>query len=187
MSSKNAANDDVPFSYPVKVGYISANPVRVKLAANEDELRALAKLWNVVSVESLKSELQVTRWKRDGIKITGDVQAALTQSCVVTLEPVTSTVNETFEQIFVPEGSKLARMVPNEQGEIVLDPDGPDIPDQFTGDTIDVGVVVTEFAALAIDPYPRKPDVDFAGYGETKPDEDKKPSPFAALKDWKKD
>lgn len=187
MSSKHAANDDVPFSYPVKVGHISANPVRIKLAANEDELRALAKLWDVVSVESLKSELQVTRWKRDGIKITGDVQAALTQSCVVTLEPVTSAINETFEQIFVPEGSKLARMVPNEQGEIVLDPDGPDIPDQFTGDTIDVGVVVTEFAALAIDPYPRKPDVDFAGYGETKPEEDKKPSPFAALKDWKKD
>ena len=28
-------------------------------------------------------------------------------------------------------------MVTNEEGEIVLDPDGPDIPDQFTGDSID--------------------------------------------------
>jgi uncharacterized metal-binding protein YceD (DUF177 family) len=187
MNSQNAANDDVPFSYPVKVGHISANPVRIRLSASEDELKALAKLWNVLSVEYLKSELQVTRWKRDGVKITGDVKAALTQSCVVTLEPVESVLDETFEHIFVPEGSKLARMMTNEHGEIVLDPDGPDTPDQFTGDTIDVGAVVTEFAALGIDPYPRKPDVDFAGYGETKAEEDKKPSPFAALKDWKKD
>ncbi|KQO80208.1 DUF177 domain-containing protein [Rhizobium sp. Leaf262] len=187
MNSHHAANDDVPFSYPVKVGHISANPVRIGLSANADELKALAKLWDVVSVEYLKSQLQVTRWKRDGIKITGDVQAGLTQSCVVTLEPVSSVVDETFEHVFVPEGSKLARMMTNEQGEIVLDPDGPDTPDQFSGDTIDVGAVVAEFAALAIDPYPRKPDVDFAGYGEAKAGEDKKPSPFAVLKDWKKD
>ncbi|WP_320199476.1 YceD family protein [Agrobacterium sp. rho-13.3] len=187
MNSTNAANDDVPFSYPVKVGHISANPVRIGLVASADELNALAKLWNVLSVEYLKSELQVTRWKRDGIKVAGTVNAALTQACVVTLEPVPSVIAETIEHIFVPEGSKLARLMTNDDGEIVLDPDGPDTPDHFTGDTIDVGVVVAEFAALAIDPYPRKPDVDFAGYGEEKAEADKKPSPFAVLKDWKKD
>ncbi len=187
MKSPHAANDDAPFSYPVKVGHISANPVRIGLTASTEELQALAKFWDVVSVEYLKSELQVTRWKKDGIRIKGQVEARVTQSCVVTLEPVSSDINEKVEQIFVPEGSKLARMVTNDEGEIVLDPDGPDIPDQFVGDTIDVGVVVAEFAAMAIDPYPRKADVDFEGYGEKTPFEDKKPSPFAVLKDWKKD
>ncbi|XUY25762.1 YceD family protein [Agrobacterium sp. rho-8.1] len=187
MNSQHPANDDVPFSYPVKVGHISANPVRIGLTASPEELVGLARLWNVVSVESLKSELQVTRWKRDGLKITGDVHVALTQACVVTLEPVPGVINEKIDQIFVPEGSKLARMLTDDKGEIVLDPDGPDTPDQFTGDTIDVGVVVAEFAALAIDPYPRKPDVDFAEFGDDKVVEDKKPSPFAVLKDWKKD
>lgn len=187
MNSQQAANDDVPFSYPVKVGHISANPVRIGLTASPEELTGLAKLWDVLSVEYLKSELQVTRWKRDGLKITGEVRAALTQACVVSLEPVSSVISETIEQIFVPEGSKLARMMTNEQGEIVLDPDGPDSPDQFSGDTIDVGVVVAEFAALAIDPYPRKPDADFAGFDEENAGVEQKPSPFAVLKDWKKD
>jgi len=100
---------------------------------------------------------------------------------------VSSKIDETVEQIFVPEGSKLARMVTNEEGEIVLDPDGPDIPDQFTGDSIDVGAVVAEFAALAIDPYPRKPDAAFPETAEKEPEEEKRPSPFAVLKDWKKD
>ncbi|AQS62105.1 hypothetical protein AGRHK599_LOCUS851 [Rhizobium rhizogenes] len=187
MNTRHAANDDLPFSYPVKVGHISANPVRIGLEADAEELKALAKFWDVLSVDYLKAELQVSRWKKDGLKIKGEVHAAVTQSCVVTLEPVSSRIEETLEQIFVPEGSKLARMVTNEEGEIVLDPDGPDIPDQFTGDSIDVGAVVVEFAALAIDPYPRKPDAEFVDTGDREREEEKRPSPFAALKDWKKD
>jgi uncharacterized metal-binding protein YceD (DUF177 family) len=187
MNSQQPDNDDAPFSYPVKVGHISANPLRISLDANAGELQALAKLWGVLSVEYLKAKVEVTRWKKDGVKIKGQVQAALTQACVVTLEPVPSQIDEAVEQIFVPEGSKLARIATNEAGELVLDPDGPDIPDQFIGDTIDVGAAVAEFAALAIDPYPRKQDVDFSGYGEDSQAGERPPSPFAVLKDWKKE
>lgn len=186
MISTHAGDDEVPFSYPVKVGHISANPVRIKLDANDAELQALARFWDIVSVSSFKAELQVTRWKRDGLKVKGQVKAELTQECVVSLADVPSRIDEEFEQIFVPEGSKLARLVLNEEGEIIVSAEGDDLPEQFTGDTIDVGVLVTEIAALAIDPYPRK---EGAEYGEAKVEQevvDAKPSPFAALKDWKK-
>lgn len=56
MNARHAANDDLPFSYPVKVGHISANPVRIGLEASAEELKALAKFWDVVSVEYLKAE-----------------------------------------------------------------------------------------------------------------------------------
>ncbi len=103
------ARDDVPFSYQVKVGHISANPVEVHVEADTSELKALAETWNVVSVDDLSADLQIARWKRDGVRIKGRVQAKIVQSCVVTLEPVESAIDESFEQIFVPEGSKLAR------------------------------------------------------------------------------
>ena len=74
MNARHAANDDLPFSYPVKVGHISANPVRIGLEADAEELKALAKFWDVVSVEYLKAELQVSRWKKDGVKIKGEVR-----------------------------------------------------------------------------------------------------------------
>jgi uncharacterized metal-binding protein YceD (DUF177 family) len=107
---------------------------------------------------------------------------------VVTLEPVESTIDEHFEQTFVPEGSKLARIVTNEVSEMVLDPDGPDLPEVFSGDTIDAGAIVGEFAALAIDPYPRKPGVDFVDHIEGDAEDNAgRRNPFAALKDWKKD
>ncbi|MCY1301409.1 hypothetical protein D9M70_510200 [compost metagenome] len=70
---------------------------------------------------------------------------------------------------------------------MILDPDGPDIPDTFTGDTIDAGVGVSEQVALAIDPYPRKPGAAFGERIESTSADDKKPNPFAVLKDWKKD
>jgi hypothetical protein len=47
---------------------------------------------------------------------------------------------------------------------------------------VDLGVVVTEFLSLGIDPYPRKADVEFAAPSV----EDDTPHPFAALAALKK-
>jgi uncharacterized metal-binding protein YceD (DUF177 family) len=188
MKHSDAAGEKPAFSYPVKVGHVSTNPVTVRLEANDLELQDLAKVWKVLSVESLKADLQIARWKKDGVRFKGRVQAQITQACVVTLEPVHSKIDEQFEQIFVPEGSKLARVVTGESAEMFIDPDGPDLPDAFAGDTIDAGLAVSEFAALAIDPYPRKPGVEFTDHIEGDPaDKGGRPNPFAVLKDWKKD
>lgn len=176
-----------PFSFPVKVGHISANAVAIHLEANAAERAGLAKMWNVLEVSSLEADLQVARWKKDGVKIKGEVRAKIVQACVVTLEPVESLIAEPVETILVPEGSRLARIAANDSGEMVLDPDGPDIPDVFTGDTIDAGEVVSEQVALAIDPYPRKPDASFGDRIESTDKDDIRPNPFAVLKDWKKD
>jgi uncharacterized metal-binding protein YceD (DUF177 family) len=181
-------HDEKPaFSYPVKVGNISANAVTVRLEANEAERKALGDLWGVLEVQSLAAELQIARWKKDGVKIKGQVKARIVQACVVTLEPVQSEIDEPVEAIFVPEGSRLARIAANDSGEMILDPEGPDLPDTFTGDTIDVGLAVTEHAALAIDPYPRKQGASFGERIESSEKDDVRPNPFAALKDWKKD
>jgi uncharacterized metal-binding protein YceD (DUF177 family) len=176
-----------PFSYPVKVGHVSANPVTVHVEAGPTELEGLAQLWKVRAVRSLKADMQIARWKKDGVRIRGRVEAEIEQSCVVTLEPVMSKIDEQVEQVFVPEGSKLARIILSDTAELVLDPEGPDAPETFTGDTIDAGEVVAEAVALAIDPYPRKAGVGFEDHIEADAAEQgASPSPFAALKDWKK-
>ena len=184
---KKTNQSDQPFSYLVKVGHISANPVEVHIEADKGEREGLAALWNVLSVGELKADLKIARWKRDGVRVKGRVRASIVQACVVTLEPVGSEIDEEFEQIFVPEGSKLARAPAMDAGEMILDPDGPDLPETFSGDAIDAGATVAEFAALAIDPYPRKPGVAFENHVEDTGEEDAKPSPFAALRDWKKE
>jgi len=181
-------NDETPFSYPVKVGHISANPVEVTISADSEERAGLARLWSVLEVKALSATFQIQRWKRDGVRLKGRVEADIVQACVVTLEPVEAHIDEPVEVVFVPEGSKLARLpIAAETGEMLLDPDGPDAPETFSGDSIDAGVAAAEHVALAIDPYPRKADAAFSGHIESTDESDRKPSPFAVLKDWKKD
>lgn len=176
-----------PFSYPVKVGHVSHNPIEVHVEADERERKALADLWDIESLEELVADLKIRRWKKDGVKVFGQIRGRAVQSCVVTLEPVETVIDEEIDQIYVPEGSVLARMPANDEGELIVDPEGPDLPETFFGDTIDVGAVVAEFAAMGLDPYPRKPGVEFVDHIESTTETDEKPSPFAVLKNLKRE
>lgn len=177
----------VQFAHSVKVGHVSVNPVTVTISADERELLALSKQWGVQEVRSFEAEVDLSRWKRDGVRLKGRVTVSLIQPCVVTLEPVKQVIDEDFEAVYLPENSRLAKRIVDGNGEMFLDPDGPDLPDTFSGDSIDVGAAAAEFAALAIDPYPRKPGLDYADRIESAQAEDEKPSPFAVLQSLKRD
>lgn len=180
-------SDQPLFTFPVKVGHVSANPVTVTISADQRELRYLATQWGVQEVRGFEANVELSRWKRDGVRLKGRVAALVVQPCVVTLDPVEQQIEEDFEAVFLPENSRLAKRIVDGNGEMFLDPEGPDLPDTFAGDSIDVGAAAAEFAALAIDPYPRKPGLDYADRIETGPDQDKKPSPFAVLQGLKRD
>ena len=155
--------------------------------ASEEERSAIASALDLLACERLESCFEVQPLTRGRYLLRGTLVADVAQSCVVTLDPVESQIDEPIDAVFVPEGSKLALHPVVEGGEMLLDPDGPDSPEVFHGDTIDVGVAAAEYAALAIDPYPRKAGVVFSGHTEHTDEGDRKPSPFAVLKDWKKD
>jgi len=174
-------DDEPAYSFPVKVGHVAANPVRVTMSADEAERARIARIWNIGDVLSFSAEAALSRWKRDGVRVKGRVEAVIVQACVVTLEPVQQAIAEDFEALFVPDRSRLARMPVDETGELFLDPDGPDLPETFSGDSIDVGSVAAEFAALAIDPYPRKEGASFEAHVEDDGDKGRV-SPFAVLK-----
>jgi hypothetical protein len=129
----------------------------VTIEATEAQRVELAELHGLVSVGSFRAELNVAAWKRNGVSVDGTVVADIVQSCIVTLEPVAAHVDEEVSQVFLPETSKLGRESFGLGGEIMIDVEGPDSPETFSGDTIDVGALAEEFFGLGIDPYPRKP------------------------------
>lgn len=148
-----------PVSFMVNVARLPAKGLPVSVEANEEQCAALAHEHGLDEVVSYRAELLVTPWKREGAKVAGRVEAAIVQSCVVTLEPMNIRISEDVSALFVPENSKLARATYGGSGEILLDAEGPDAPETFTGDSLDVGALAEEFFALAIDPYPRKAGV----------------------------
>jgi len=144
-------------SFDVSVARLPQKGMPVVIEADASQREALAEVHGLLSVEKFRAELLVTSWKRNGVKVTGEVHADITQQCVVTLEPIEATVDEEVDSIFLPADSKLGRLGFGEGGEILVDADGPDAPETFTGDTIDVGALAEEFFGLGVDPYPRKP------------------------------
>lgn len=155
-----------PVSFPVNVARLPQKGTTVVVEATEAQRAALAEEHDLLSVERYHAELLVTKWKRNGVKVRGRVEARITQACIVTLDPVEAVIDEEVEGVFLPEDSKLARHGFNAAGEILLDAEGPDSPETFTGDTIDAGALAEEFFGLAIDPYPRKAGAAVATAGD---------------------
>ena len=145
-----------PISFIVNVARLPQRGMPVKIVADEEQRHALAEIHGVERVDSLVVDLLVAPWKRNGVKVTGRVEAAIVQSCVVTLEPLENSISEPVDGVYLPDDSKLGRDGFGMGGEILLDAEGPDSPEVFSGDQIDVGALAEEFFGLGIDPYPRK-------------------------------
>ncbi len=172
----------LPISHPVNIARLPQRGMPVKLVATDVERAALAREFDLIEVKAFTADLMVAKWRRDGVKVTGTVTADIIQACSITLDPLEARVDNEVDAVFVPENSKLASVKADANGEIVLDPDGPDAPETFEGDHLDVGQVAAEFFGLAIDPYPRKADAQLPPVLEI----DKEPakvSPFAKLAD----
>jgi hypothetical protein len=155
-----------PVSFKASVMRLPQKGMPVVIEADARQREALAAAHGLVSVEKFRAELQVAPWKRNGVRVSGRVEADITQECVVTLEPLAATIDEEVEGLFLPEDSKLGRLGFEGGGEIHIDAEGPDSPETFAGDTIDVGALAEEFFGLGIDPYPRKPGASLPSAGD---------------------
>ncbi|TPK46851.1 DUF177 domain-containing protein [Mesorhizobium sp. B2-5-4] len=156
-----------PVSFFANVARLPQKGLPVVIEADPAQRAALAEAHGLLSVEAYRAELLVTSWKRNGVKVSGRVEADITQACIVTLDPVQAHIDEPVEALLLPEDSKLGRQGFESAGEILLDADGPDSPETFSGDTIDVGALAEQFFGLAIDPYPRKPGASLGAGDDT--------------------
>lgn len=151
-----------PISHSVSISRLPQRGLPVVIVADGDQRRELAAAHGLLAVEALRAELVVSNWKRDGVKVAGRVRASIQQPCVVTTEPIDAEIDEEVSAFFLPEDSRLAVPRHASEGEILLDPEGEDAPELFSGDTIDVGALAEEFFELGIDPYARKQGASFA-------------------------
>jgi uncharacterized metal-binding protein YceD (DUF177 family) len=162
-----------PLSRPVDVANVPPHGASVHVVATEEECAALAKDFSLPVIRSLRADYRLTGSAK-GVHVAGIVTAEITQVCVVTLEEFDSTITETVDVDFAePEG--MAAEPPTEMHEY-------EPPDEIVNGYIDLGALTAEFLALGLDPYPRKPGVDFDFKGEEQRD-----SPFAALSKLKRD
>jgi hypothetical protein len=181
MTAKAAAKNSSPrpWSVPVRRDDVPESGLHLELTADAATRAAIAALAGVPAVARLEATFDVARQGK-GLRVDGEVSAAVEQTCVVTLEPMTSEIREPIDLIFMPAASAPRPDEPAAEKEI--DPTAADEPEELVNGVADVGAVATEFLLLAIDPYPRKPGAvfDAPNAGE------EGAHPFAALAALKK-
>ncbi|MBM1171368.1 YceD family protein [Microvirga arabica] len=157
-----------PLSRLVDVMRIPPRGQDVHVEATAEECAALARDFGLPGIQALSGDYHL-KTSAKGINVTGTVRASITQICVTTLEPFDSAVEEEVEVDFA-ESSGMPAEPPTDINEY-------EPPDEIVNGQIDLGALTAEFLALGLDPYPRKPGVDF----DYRDPSDEKDSPFAAL------
>ncbi len=161
-------NPASPWSVPVAVEDIPDTGRHMEIEAPAVVRAELAKLAAVRELLQLSAVFDLAR-QGAGVQVSGKVSARVGQTCVVTLDPLESTLEEAVDVEFAPSVAEPAKA-------------GEEPPEPLIGGKVDLGALATEFLLLGIDPYPRKPGAEFAPPNV----EDGGEHPFAALETLKK-
>jgi uncharacterized metal-binding protein YceD (DUF177 family) len=157
--------------------------VEDRIVASAEQRAAIADALDLASLEALTFEYSLRRSGKDRFKLDGQLEASLVQTCVITLESLEATVSEQVHIEFWPLEDIEKLEAPDHGGEFEIDFEGPE---PIEGDVIDIGQLAYETLASAIDPYPRKPGVEFSQKSGDQDDNGKsEESPFEVLKTLK--
>jgi uncharacterized metal-binding protein YceD (DUF177 family) len=165
------------FSRLVRVDHLPREGQVVTIEATPAEREELASFYRLLDIAALTATLRLEPWGRGGARVTGAVHGALTQVCIVSIEPFPATVDEDVDVRFAPP-TAADRKSSAEQEDQTFSLADEDEPDPVIDGKIDLGALTAEFFALGLDPYPRKPG---AVLDEERTNSEPIDSPFAAL------
>lgn len=172
MAATKSKTLTVELSRMVNTSHWQGKALNIRVEASDDERRRLAARFDLEDILSLSSEASLDRLDDDDeFRLRGKLVAEVVQACVVTLSPIRTSVNETFERRFSAAAEPA--------GDGLVDLDAEDPPDPLVDGMIDVGEVLAEELGLALDPYPRLPgaSLDMAAADEPEP------NPFERLRE----
>jgi uncharacterized metal-binding protein YceD (DUF177 family) len=132
------------FSRPVEVTRLGAAEVAYDIVANDTERAALAKRFDLLSLDRLEAQVTLHRVAAGVVRLNASLSADLVQTDVVTLDPVLGHVEDGFTLLFAEETDDAG----------ALDPDA-ELVEPMADGRIDIGEAVAQQLSLAIDPYPR--------------------------------
>ncbi|AKS46401.1 Uncharacterized metal-binding protein YceD, DUF177 family [Octadecabacter temperatus] len=172
---------DMP-THPIRFADLPARKrSHFKIEPDAEGRKALANEIDVLKIPKLRFEGSLIPTGKRDWRIEGTLGATVSQACVVTLEPVTTRIDEDVTRSYVVELD-----IPDEdEFEIGEDDSADPLPE-----TLDLIDVLAEALVLAMPAYPRKDGVEAETIGVTEPgkdvmtDEDARPfAGLAALRD----
>lgn len=147
-------------------------------SATEPERAALSAALGLLSCEALEATYRITAITGGGFRLDGGLDAAVTQACVISLEPVADRVAESLSFEFRREIQDEAA-----DGDVQI-LSAPEV-EPIVNDRIDVGRLIYETLSAGLNPYPRAEGAEL-GWTDARAAATAAAShPFAALKKLK--
>ena len=173
--------DATPFERPFNLGKLGRAGAEILLTPQETELKRLAHWAGVREVEAFRATIKLNRQAATRFSYDAELEAAIVQDCVVTLQAVRSVLARQIHRDLHLTDRTHAPAGP----DVVIDPTSSedDVREEITSPRYDLAGPLLEELVLAIDPYPRAPGVTF----EVPPEpQAARASPFAVLKNLDK-
>jgi uncharacterized metal-binding protein YceD (DUF177 family) len=147
------------------------------------EREAIASLLDLIALDRLSFAFQVHRRGQGCLTLEGALSASMTQTCVVSLDPVASTLEAPVEIEFWPLHLIADRA---ETADEAASNSSLAWPEPIVDHKIDLGPVIYETLATALDPYPKREGVSFQwSEGSAETNAEPAQSPFEALRSLK--
>ena len=134
----------VEFSRPVSVVRLGADAVTYRIDATGEERAALARRFDLVSLDHFAAEVTLSR-HGGGIRLAAEIAADIVQLCGLTLEPFASKLIDRSTLLYRRKAPPADLAVDDEDYEVLV------------GDEIDIGEAAAQQLSLALDPFPRAP------------------------------
>lgn len=174
--------EGLPISRPYNLARLGNTGDVVVLEVPEVDRQAIANWSGIVSVERFDARIELKKLESTRFELIFDLRADVTQSCVVTLEPVKDTLARIFTRELRFMGTTRHRPAVDQPGlDLVLTglEEGPEEIESLHFDL--AGPLLEEFV-LSLEPYPRRPGVEFSPPPSM---QEPSESPFAVLKNLK--
>ena len=135
-------NKPDPWRVPLPVAQIPETGLHRDIEAGPAEREAMASVGGLREILVANASLDVTPQSGGRFHVTGRVRARVGQTCVVTLDPIESDIDEAIDLIFappeqIPQLSDLVDEAAESEHEI------PDPPEPIENGVIDLGRLAT--------------------------------------------
>ncbi len=161
------------FSRPLVLDAVGQEDLVKELDATDEERSALAQRFGLLALGLLRAQLRISR--REGaaiLLVEGRIEAEVTQACIVTLDPVTSRLEESVEWRYSLDRAAVKAESGGRSGSraVLVETEEADPPEPVGPEGIDLGETVAQQLAVALNPFPRSEgaslsDLDWAGRG----------------------
>lgn len=166
-------------SRTARVSSIPKKGQHVIIRLSDEEKQAIAAFYSLQDIPAFEAKILLEKVTSTKVHMTGVVTADVIQSCVHSLAPVPTRVEEEIDLTLVPQDAPTRSHRPISEEPVLVLGLEDDMPDLYDQDTIEVGALTLEHFCLGLQPYPQAAGADFRSLHQLK--DDKEPSPFAGL------